>query len=178
MSYSLEHFCNDVRAALKGQRGSAGREQTRQLLEKLLKDEEFLRKECGAQAEPGVRTVYRDAETGFNVLVHIYAKGKTSPPHDHGKSWAVYGQAAGWTDMTLWKRKDDGADEGRADIEAERTFRLDPGMAGIFEPGVIHSIHFLDGTKFVRVTGTDLETIPTHRFDPAAGKVEIGRPPR
>lgn len=176
MSYTLEKFCDDVRSALKRDPGSAGREDVRRLLEKLLKDEAFLAKECSPNAEPGIRTVYRDKESGFNVLVHIYAKGKTSPPHDHGKSWAVYGQAVGWTDMTLWRRKDDGSKEGHADLIQERTFRLAPGMAGRFDPGVIHSIHFLDGAKFVRVTGTDLDTIPTNRYDLAEKKVVMGRP--
>ena len=63
--------------------------------DRLLGEAEFLAAECGPDAEPGIRTIYRDAETGFNVLVHIYEKGKTGPPHDHGTSWAVYGQA-GW----------------------------------------------------------------------------------
>lgn len=176
MSYTLEKFCEDVRTALETRPGPAGREQVRVLLERLLKDEAFVAGYCGADAEPGVRTIYRDAKTGFNVLVHIYAKGKTSPPHDHGKSWAVYGQAIGWTDMTLWKRRDDGLTEGYADLEMEGTYRIEPGMAGVFETGVIHSIHFLDGAKFVRVTGTDLDTIPTSRFDVAAKKVASGRP--
>lgn len=176
MSYSLENFCDDARAALKRDPGTGGREQVRGLLEKLLRDEAFLAKECGPHAQAGIRTVYRDKETGFNVLVHIYAKGKTSPPHDHGKSWAVYGQAVGWTDMTLWDRRDDGSREGYADLVQGRRFRLDPGMAGVFEPGVIHSIHFEDGAQFVRVTGTDLDTIPTERYDLAAKKVVSGRP--
>ena len=28
-------------------------------------------------------------------------------PHDHGSSWAVYGQATGITNMTVWDRMDD-----------------------------------------------------------------------
>jgi predicted metal-dependent enzyme (double-stranded beta helix superfamily) len=176
MGYTLEKFCADAHAALTRDSGAGGREEVRVLLEKLLKDEAFLAKECGADAAPGIRTVYRDPETSFNVLVHIYAKGRTSPPHDHGRSWAVYGQAVGWTDMTLWRRRDDGSKEGYADLIQERTFRLEPGMAGRFDPGVIHSIHFEDGAKFVRVTGTDLDTIPTSRYDAAAKKVAVGSP--
>ena len=176
MGYTLEQFTDDARAALKGQPGAPGREQLRRLLERLLQDPDFVALYCGAQAEPGIRSVYRDAETGFNVLVHVYATGKTSVPHDHGKSWAVYGQAAGWTDMSLWKRTDDGSTEGHAELAPQETFRLEPGMAGVFEPGVIHAIHFLDGARFVRVTGTDLDTIATSRFDLAANKVVSGRP--
>jgi predicted metal-dependent enzyme (double-stranded beta helix superfamily) len=174
MGYAFDRFCADMRAALKADRGATGREQARLLLEKLLADADFVARECGPAAKPGIRTIYRDEETGFNVLVHVYADGKKGPPHDHGRSWAIYGQAAGWTDMTVWKRRDDGTKEGFADVEPVNGFRLEPGMAGRFEPGDIHSIHFPDGARFVRVTGTDLDAIPTSRFDPEKKAVAVG----
>lgn len=174
MGYSLEQFCDDTRAALKAESGPASREEVRKNLEKLLADADFIAAECGPGAEPGIRTIYRDKETGFNVLVHVYEEGKKGPPHDHGRSWAVYGQAAEWTDMTLWERKDDGAKEGHADLDEKETFRLKPGMAGIFNVGEIHSIHFPDGARFVRVTGTDLDAIPTNRYNLAEKSVNAG----
>lgn len=174
MGYSFDQFCADCRAALKSDPGSDGHDKVRQNLEKLLKDAEFLAAECGPDAIPGIRTIYKDPDTDFNVLVHIYEAGKKGPPHDHGSSWAVYGQASEWTDMTLWKRKDDGDKDGFADLEQAKTFRLNPGDAGKFEVGQIHSIHFPDGAKFVRVTGTDLDAIPTNRFDPDNNAVAVG----
>ena len=113
------------------------------------------------------------------MLQHIYAEGKTSHPHDHGESWAVYGQAVEWTDMTVWERKDDGSRDGYAEIEPSDKFRLEPGMAGVFHPGDIHQIHFPDGARFIRVTGTDLGSIATSRYDADANTVETsaGRMP-
>jgi predicted metal-dependent enzyme (double-stranded beta helix superfamily) len=174
MSYSFDQFCADCRAALKADAGPGGHDKVRQNLEKLLKDADFLAAQCGPNAQPGIRTIYKDDETGYNVLVHIYEKGKSGPPHDHGKSWAVYGQAEGWTDMTIWKRLDDGKDDSKAELTKENTFRLEPGMAGKFEVGQIHSIHFPDGAQFVRVTGTDLDAIPTKRFDPEKQTAAVG----
>ena len=59
--------------------------------------------------------------------------------------------------------------------EAEReTFRLEPEMAGMFDIGDIHSIHFPNGARFIRVTGTDLDTIPTNRFDLSKKSVNVG----
>lgn len=174
MAYSFDQFCADCRQALKADPGPGGHETVRRNLEKLLADRDFVAAECGPDARPGIRTIYRDAETGFNVLVHVYEAGKTGPPHDHGRSWAVYGQAAEWTDMTLWTRKDDGSQDGFAALEEERTFRLNPGEAGTFEVGQIHSIHFPDGARFVRVTGTDLDSIPTSRFDLEKQAVNVG----
>ena len=54
------------------------------------------------------------------------------------------------------------------------TFRLTPGKAGIFEVGDIHSIQFPDGARFVRITGTDLDSIPTNRFNLEAQSVNVG----
>jgi predicted metal-dependent enzyme (double-stranded beta helix superfamily) len=174
MSDSFDKFCADCRSALKADPGPAGHDGVRRNLEALLKDPDFLAAHCGPGAKPGIRTIYKDEETGFNVLVHIYEKGKSGPPHDHGASWAVYGQAVGWTDMTLWKRLDSGDDDARAELEKDRIFRLEPGMAGTFEIGQIHSIHFPDGAQFVRVTGTDLDAIPTKRFDPEKQTAAVG----
>ena len=174
MGDAFDRFCAEVREVLKSDPGPGGREKARKLLEKLLADKDFVARECGPDARPGIRTIHRDKETGFNVLVHVYADGKKGPPHDHGRSWAIYGQAAEWTDMTVWRRKDDGAKDGFADVEPVRSFRLAPGQAGTFEPGDIHSIHFPSGARFVRVTGTDLDAIPTNRFDPEKKAVAAG----
>lgn len=179
MSYTLEEFGADIVAAMTENPGDAGRETVRQKLEALLKEPDFLAAYCGDEAEVGVRPIWVDDATGIRVLQHIYADGKTSHPHDHGESWAVYGQAVEWTDMTVWERKDDGGREGYAEIEPVGRFRLEPGMAGVFHPGDIHQIQFPDGARFIRVTGTDLGSIATSRYDPEANTVETsaGRMP-
>ncbi|MDP6173157.1 MAG: hypothetical protein QGF09_03200, partial [Rhodospirillales bacterium] len=113
-------------------------------------------------------------ETDFNVLVHIYEKGKTEPPHDHGTSWGVYGQATLYTDMKVWNRTDSGNGVGQADLEVAQEFRLELGQARKVEVGEIHSIEFPDDARFVRVTGTDLDAIPTLRFDPEKQTASVG----
>jgi predicted metal-dependent enzyme (double-stranded beta helix superfamily) len=174
MGYTLDEFCADCRVALKADPGEGGHEIVRQSLEKLLKDEEFVAQYCSLDAEVGIRTVYRDPETDFNVLVHVYDKGKSGPPHDHGTSWGVYGQAIGYTDMTMWDRTDGGTGVGRAELASTKDIRLKPGMAAKVEVGDIHSIQFPDGARFVRVTGTDLDAIPTLRFDPEKKTATFG----
>ena len=93
------------------------------------------------------------------MLAHCFAKGSKSPPHDHGNSWAVYGQARHHTDMTVWGRTDDGSRKGHAALEVKCAYRLNPGDAGVFHPGDIHSIDFPEGARFIRVTGTDLNRV-------------------
>ena len=172
MPYTLEEFCNDCRSSMTS--GEAGRDEIRRNMERLLAEEAFVSEFFGPNAEPKITPVYTDEASGFQVLTHVYNEGKESPPHDHGESWAVYGQAVAHTDMTVWRRTDDGSDEFKAEVEPYKSYRLDPAMAGKFEPSEIHSIKFPAGARFLRVTGTDLNKIPTRRFDPPSDSVLEG----
>ena len=174
MAYSLDEFYTDARTALKEKPGPAARQAVRSALERLLQNKAFIAECCSPDAKPGIQVIHRCPETGYNVLVHVYERGKAGPPHDHGDSWAVYGQAAGHTVMTTWKRVDDGHEKGHAELKEDKSFRLDPGMAGVFEPSEIHSIEISDGSRFVRVTGTDLNKIDTLVFNPQAQTVGVG----
>jgi predicted metal-dependent enzyme (double-stranded beta helix superfamily) len=167
MAYDLDDFCGDCRDALAGGETDAARERIRRDLEKLLSNKDFVAFHCGPDAAPGVHLLYEDPDSGFQVLAHVNAEARKSPPHDHGESWAVYGQAAGHTDMTVFERSDDGSRQGYADIREKVNYRLDPGCAGTFGPRDIHAINFVDGARFVRVTGTNLGVISTRRYDMA-----------
>ena len=54
------------------------------------------------EGTPERKVLYEDPELGFTILAHGYVGAKGSKPHDHGPSWAIYGQAAGETIMTDW----------------------------------------------------------------------------
>lgn len=178
MAYTLEEFIDDCRATLKRDAGPAGRETVRGLLERLLRDREFVACYCGDALPAGLRVLHDDAELGFQVLAHINDKARTGQPHDHGRSWAIYGQAAGYTDMVEYERIDNGTDPTRAQLRVKRRYRLHPGEAGIFQDGAIHSIDYPDKARFVRVTGTDLDRIPRVMFDIESGKVSPMAPQR
>ena len=171
MSYHLDQFVADCRTILAADPGPGGREQVRLKLEQLLRDQDFLDRYCGEDAPRGLTVLYEDKELGFQVLAHINDKARVSPPHDHGASWAIYGQATHHTDMIEWEREDDGADPGRARLKPVKTYRLLPGHAGIYQDGKIHSIDYPDNARFVRVTGTNLDKIHRVRFDLDSGKV-------
>ncbi|MEQ8857720.1 MAG: hypothetical protein RIC56_03660 [Pseudomonadales bacterium] len=167
MSYSLDDFCSDTRSILEKQDDPDGREQIRRKLEQLLRDPEF-RTEYLADDTAGVSQAYEDPELGFCVLTYNMTTPRTSPPHDHGDSWAVYGQVEGHTDMTVWE-------SGNGKVTPVRTFRLEPGQAGLFDVREIHSIEYVEGAQFVRVTGVDLSNVSRRVFDPETGAVrEVG----
>ena len=171
MSYNFDQFIADCRTALTRDSGLKGREEVRQKLERLLSDRDFIEKYCGEAVPRGLKVLYEDPQLGFQVLAHINDKARVSPPHDHGESWAIYGQATHYTDMTEWQREDDGAERGKAELKPVKKYRLMPGHAGIYQDGTIHSIDYPDRSRFIRVTGTNLDKINRVRFDLATGEV-------
>jgi hypothetical protein len=173
MPYTLDEFCRECREALAADPGPGGRESIRRHLEKLLGNAEFVAATLGPDAEPGAHTLYRDPEFDFVVLAHINEAAHKSPPHDHGASWAVYGQATEYTDMTEYRRTDGGAGAGAASLEKLRSYRLTPGKAGRYDVGDIHAIDYPAKARFLRVTGTDLGQVERLKYDTAAGKAEV-----
>lgn len=171
MSYDLDGFTAECRAILASDPGPAGREKVRVVFEKLLQNPAFVRKHC-TEAPPGLHVLYEDPELKFQVLAHINKNPRVSPPHDHGASWAIYGQATEYTDVTEWKRMDDGADAEHAELAAEKSYRLTPGHAAIYQDGTIHSIDYPANSCFVRVTGTNLDRIARVMFDLKTGAVK------
>ena len=168
MSYSLDEFCNDVRAILLEGDNRDGREKIRQKLELLLGDATFCAAHVGPDQDSGMKEIYKDPNLDFCVLAYNMAEARTSPPHDHGQSWAIYGQAVGYTDMTIWSTADGSADN----VEPVRSFRLEPGQAGLFDVREIHSIQYPADSKFVRVTGVDMNQETRRVFDAEKGTVQ------
>jgi predicted metal-dependent enzyme (double-stranded beta helix superfamily) len=171
MPYDLDQFVSDCRTILRQDPGPGGREEVRLRLERLLANRDFVEEHCGEGVPRGLKVLYEDPELGFQVLAHINDKARVSPPHDHGASWAIYGQATHYTDMTEWEREDDAGDPAHAKLKPARKYRLLPGQAGIYQYGKIHSIDYPDRARFIRVTGTDLDKIHRVRFDLNTGEV-------
>ncbi len=171
MSYNLDQFIADCRSSLKRDPGPGGREQVRLKLEELLRNQAFLDEYCSDDVPRGLKVLYEDPELKFQILAHINDKARTSPPHDHGASWAIYGQATKYTDMIEWEREDNGADPKHAELKPAKKYRLNPGNAGIYQDGKIHSIDYPDYSRFIRVTGTNLDNITRIRIDLKTGEV-------
>ena len=171
MAYTLDAFIADCRTTLARDGGPVGREQVRANLEKLLADADFVKAYCGDDQPRGIKVLYQDPKLGFQVLAHINDKARVSPPHDHGASWAIYGQATKHTDMIEWEREDNGGDPEHAKLKPAKKYRLTPGHAGIYQDGRIHSIDYPDYARFIRVTGTNLDKIHRVRFDLKTGEV-------
>ena len=176
--YTLDQFIADCRATLRQDPGPGGREKIRLGLERLLHEPEFTAKHCSDATPAGLHVLHDDPELGFQILAHINEKARMSPPHDHGHSWAIYGQASLYTDMTEYERVDGGGSGGKAELKVIKRYRLNPGEAGIYQDGAIHAIDYPDKSRFVRVTGVNLDNINRIRIDLKTGEVHQMTPQR
>src|SRR6478609_5547554 len=102
MPLTLESFASSVRAVLKDHNDPAGREQVAGLLRDALRDRDFVESLFDANS-PERRIVHEDPQLGFCILAHRYTDARNGGPHDHGNSWAIYGQADGETKMSDWE---------------------------------------------------------------------------
>ena len=173
-TYTLDQFLADTRVTIKTKGIPAGLAEIRDHLEKLLGNPELLTKHLGELPPYTERTtIGHDPETDVHVLVHGREKTGKSAPHDHGPCWVVYGNYRNPTRMRRWRRLDDGSKPGHAAVEVFRDFMNEPGHAAVFAVGDIHSIEYGDDTFFLRVTGGDVESKKTLRFDPDKKAVTV-----
>lgn len=172
MSYESEQFIAEARATLRRGSGPVELDEVRRQLVQLLANRAFVERTCGRGAAGGLHRLHVDAERGFEVLVYVNDKARKSPPHDHGDSWAIYGQAIGYTDMSEYRRTDDGSSREVAKLELTRRYRLNPGEVGVFVGSAIHAIDYPDGSRFIRVTGTNLDAIERLAYDEQSGRIK------
>lgn len=124
-----------------------------------------------SDAKPS-RELYRDPEHGFIQMGHVHQQGHGNTPHDHGPCWVIYGSYTGLTEITLYRRTDDGKEPGRAAVEKKAVHRLSPGVAYAYLPGDIHATRAVEGPATVfRFLSYDLERIERHRYNPEKGTV-------
>ena len=173
-AYTLDQFLADTRATIKTKGIPAGLAEVRDHLEKLLHNPELLKKHLGDPPPYAERaTIGHDPETDVHVLVHGRERAGRSSVHDHGPCWVIYGNYKNPTRMRRWRRLDDGSKLGYAELSLQREFLNEPGHASVFAVGDIHSIEYGDDTFFIRVTGGDVESKKTLRFDPEKKSVQI-----
>ncbi len=173
MAYDLEDLCRDCHEILDAR--ARAPPSSRRCASRSRASSPTRRSSSGPAAprrSKGCTSSTRTASLGFQVLAHINEKPRVSPPHNHGESWAVYGQATGYTDMTEFRRVDDGADPAHAKLEVTRKYRLNPGEVGIYASTAIHSIDYPAKSRFIRITGTNLDRIYRDAFDPATGAIK------
>ena len=158
MSYTLEPFSTECHRLLKSEPGPEGRQQVCMLLQDMLKDEAFVATHLGDEV-PERKVLYEDPELGFCILAHVYSGAKESPPHDHGPTWAIYGQARGETEMTDWELVQPASENQLGKVRKTKTYSLTPGAAYVYNEGDFHSPRRENSTRLIRIEGMNMESV-------------------
>jgi predicted metal-dependent enzyme (double-stranded beta helix superfamily) len=158
MAYTLEQFSADCHRILATDPGPAGRKHICELVQKACTDAEFVARHLpddGAER----KILYEDPQFGFCILGHVYHGAKQSAPHDHGPTWAIYGQAQGETIMTDWALVSPASEAQIGKVRHVRDYTLTPGAAYVYNEGDLHSPRREGSTKLIRIEGRNVEKI-------------------
>jgi len=158
MSYTLEQLSADCHDALAADTGVAGRTKVCAAIKQALVDKEFVAKHL-ADDVPERKVLYEDPELGFCILAHVNHGARNSKPHDHGPTWAIYGQAEGETIMSDWALVEPASEDQPGRVRLVREYALTPGMAYVYNEGDLHSPRRQNSTKLIRVEGKNLDGI-------------------
>ncbi|MDX2156736.1 MAG: hypothetical protein SFW09_09515 [Hyphomicrobiaceae bacterium] len=159
MSYTLEQLATDIKATLKADPSSSAKEKVCGLVSKACLDKEFVAKHLTAENCKPRKVLYEDPELGFCICGHVHEDKAEGKPHDHGFSWAIYGQAVGETVMTDWKIVKKGEGEAASLVEAVREYAMKPGDVKFYDVGVVHSPNRQKPTKLIRIEGANLDHV-------------------
>jgi len=164
MAITLETFAADCHAALKSQPGTPGREQVRKLVEQALADPAFVATYIPS-GTPERHVLFEDPELGFTVLAHGYNGAKSSKPHDHGPSWAIYGQAAGETIMTAWDLVARPTETAPGQAKFNHDYVMKPGDAYLYDTGILHSPERKGSTRLLRIEGMNMDKVKRRPYE-------------
>jgi predicted metal-dependent enzyme (double-stranded beta helix superfamily) len=165
MSQTLEQFAKSCHDALKAEPGPPGRRKVCALVQDALKDQAFI----GAHFDDKTterHLLYQDPELGFCIFAHNYKGPKESPPHDHGPSWAIYGQVQGETKMSDWDLLSPASAEKAGKVRYKNTYKLVPGDAHVYNEGDLHSPSRAGPTRLLRIEGTNMDAVKRFKYEP------------
>jgi hypothetical protein len=166
VAYTLEQFSKDCHRVLVADPGPQGRKKVCELVEKACLDAEFVRRHLPDDG-PDRKILYEDPELGFCILAHVNQGARQSAPHDHGPTWAIYGQAEGETIMTDWAMVSPASENQVGKVRHVRDYKLAPGAAYVYNEGDLHSPRRDTGTKLIRIEGRNVEKIRRYPYEKA-----------
>ncbi|MDZ4113151.1 MAG: hypothetical protein U1E18_26655 [Brevundimonas sp.] len=107
------------------------------------------------QDAPASAELHRDPDHGFMLLAHTEQAGLYRSPHDHGRSWVLYGIQRGEIEMGTYARVE--TDAGEIGLVKRNTTLVRTGEAQLYLPGDIHDTRCASDTALLfRFTERDL----------------------
>lgn len=175
-AYGLQDFVADLRAIAAGTNDPQRIiERVRPLAQRMaLNKAEWLTPEmyhCEEEQGVGLTVLHEEADHSLAVFAVAWLPGRGVPPHDHG-TWAVVAGVDGLETNAFWKRVDDGAREGYAEIvkSGEKVFA--DGEVLSMLPGAIHSVRneTAQTTVSLHTYGMHINFTNRSQFDPEANR--------
>ena len=164
MGYTLEQFSAECHRILSEDPGVEGRKKVCALVEDVLKDDTFVAAHLGDDV-PERKILYEDPELGFCILGHVNHGARESKPHDHGPTWAIYGQARGKTIMSDWAMVEPASEDRAGKVRLVKEYALTPGDAHLYNEGDLHSPRRDGPTRLIRIEGRNVEKIRRLAYD-------------
>jgi hypothetical protein len=162
MTLTLDAFALRCRSLLMAEPTPAGRQKVCALLVEMLHDPEFVRTVV-PETTTGRELRYEDPDLKFCIFAEHKRRAKVGLAHDHGPSWAIYGQAAGETTMTEWERVEPAMGDRPGKVRRIRSYLMTPGVAHVYDEGVLHSTARTAPGRLIRFEGMNLETLRAQR---------------
>ncbi len=167
MAYTLDELVQTCRSALRDKPADEAQQEILQSVKHALRDPVFLDSHLGAHANKERDILYEDPDYDFCVCAHVYSGAKGGQPHDHGPTWAIYGQAEGETEMSDWAVTQAPTGTAATKVSKVKTYTLRPGDAHLYRTGDIHSPARSGPTKLLRVEGKNTEKVQRTPIVPA-----------
>lgn len=117
----------------------------------------------------GLHLLHEEADHSLAVFVVTWLAHRTTPPHDHG-TWAVVAGLDGEERNVVWRRHDDGARPGYAEIARVSETVVRAGDVIALPSGSIHSVSSEGDRTSVslHVYGRHINHTQRSQFDPDA----------
>jgi hypothetical protein len=158
MGRTLDQFAAELHNILTADPGPAGRQKVCKVVQEMCVDPTFVGQYLPDNG-PERNILYEDKDLGFCILGHVYHGAKESKPHDHGPTWAIYGQADGETIMNDWELVSPPHDGDPGRVKLVRSYKLTPGQAYVYNEGDLHSPRREGSTRLIRIEGRNVEKI-------------------
>ena len=126
----------------------------------------------------GQYALYRAEDGSLCLFALVVPSGARTPVHDH-LAWGLVGLYRGRQNETIYRRVDEGGDEGRAVLEVVRRQTVNRGEFYTLLPPLddIHHVETVSDTPSISIhlLANDTACVWRHRFDPEAQTVSAFR---
>ena len=152
MTHTLDSLSSTCHELLAAGDTPVARRRVADALSRALRDPAFV-PDVFARPVGERKVTWQDPQLGFCILAHEYGEPREGKPHDHGPSWAIYGQAEGESVMNEFAVVQPGT------VRKLHSVTMRPGDVRVYDEGEVHAVTHTGPSRLVRIEGRDLTTV-------------------